>query len=134
MTQIPDTFLGSTLADLEPWIGYIRVSTWKEEKISPELQKEAITQWARRTRRRIVAWIEDLDVSGRTFKRKIMQAIEHVEARRARGIAVWRYSRFGRDRVGNAINLARLEDIGGRLESPPNPSTHPRPSAGSNGA
>jgi hypothetical protein len=114
---IPATFQ----ADLEPWIGYIRVSTWREEKISPELQKTAIKGWARHTRRRIVAWIEDLDVSGRTFKRKVMGAIERVERGEARGIAVWRYSRFGRDRVGNAINLARLEAVGGRLESATEP-------------
>ncbi|MGW1152013.1 recombinase family protein [Streptomyces rubiginosohelvolus] len=120
--QVPTTFQGSPVStDGEPWLGYIRVSTWREEKISPEIQRTAIEEWARRTRRRIVGWIEDLDVSGRTFKRKIMGGIERVERREVRGIAVWRYSRFGRDRVGNAVNLARLESVGGRLESATEP-------------
>ncbi|MFD3572836.1 recombinase family protein [Streptomyces sp. NPDC058644] len=101
----------------EPWVGYIRVSTYYEDKISPDIQRAAINAWADRTNRRIVKWIEDLDISGRTFKRKIMNGIKTVEEREARGIAVWRYSRFGRSRHGNAVNLARLEQVGGRLES-----------------
>ncbi|MFE5487307.1 recombinase family protein [Streptomyces sp. NPDC056527] len=101
----------------EPWLAYIRVSTWKEERISPELQRAAIEAWAERTGRRIVEWIEDLDVSGRHFRRKIMKCIEQVEAGEARGIVVWKYSRFGRSRDGIAINLKRLTDAGGELES-----------------
>ncbi|MGW5673971.1 recombinase family protein [Streptomyces sp. NPDC003860] len=120
MTQVPAKLRG-TEEEGEPWLAYIRVSTWKEEKISPELQRDAITQWARRTGRRIVGWIEDLDVSGRHFKRKIMNCIERVEAGEARGVAVWRYSRFGRDRTGNAISLARLQQAGGELESATEP-------------
>ncbi|MFD8948960.1 recombinase family protein [Streptomyces xanthophaeus] len=124
LSDIPATFRGATEdEDGEPWLAYIRVSTWKEEKISPELQRDAIAQWARRTGRRIIegGWIQDLDVSGRHFKRKIMQCIERVEAGEARGVAVWRYSRFGRDRTGNAINLARLQQAGGDLESATEP-------------
>lgn len=117
MTQAPDTFRSAGTLELEPWIGYIRVSTWKEEKISDTLQRTAIEQWAARTGRRIVDWVVDLDATGRNFKRKIMQAIARVEAGEARGIAVWRYSRFGRNRTGNAVNLARLEAVGGQLES-----------------
>ncbi|MGC5343688.1 recombinase family protein [Streptomyces sp. DT171] len=116
--QIPATFQGSpTGEDGEPWLGYIRVSTWKEEKISPELQRSAIEVWAKRTGRRIVGWIEDLDQTGRNFKRKIMRGIASVEAGEVRGIAVWKYSRFGRTRDGIAVNLKRLEDAGGQLQS-----------------
>ncbi|MGZ9931933.1 recombinase family protein [Streptomyces sp. NC-S4] len=121
-TPIPATFRGAPDdEDGEPWLAYIRVSTWKEEKISPELQRDAISQWARRTGRRIIGWVEDLDVSGRHFKRKIMACIERVEHGEARGVAVWRYSRFGRDRTGNAVNLARLQQAGGELESATEP-------------
>ncbi|MFE7516139.1 recombinase family protein [Streptomyces sp. NPDC057540] len=104
--------------DGRPWIGYIRVSTWKEELISPELQESAIRQWAARTGRRLAEpLIVDLDATGRNFKRKIMRCIERVERGEARGIAVWRFSRFGRNRTGTAANLARLEAVGGELES-----------------
>ncbi|MFK0180039.1 recombinase family protein [Streptomyces xanthochromogenes] len=120
--DVPGTFRGAVDLDtLEPFVGYIRVSSWNEEKISPELQKTAIRDWARRNGKRIIGWISDLDATGRNFRRKIMKGIEAVEGRIAAGIAVWRYSRFGRNRTGNAINLARLEDIGGRLESATEP-------------
>ncbi|CAL9482002.1 recombinase family protein [Streptomyces sp. enrichment culture] len=117
MTPIPETFRGSPPDDDEPWLAYIRVSTWKEEAISPDLQRAAIRAWERRTGRRVIDWIEDLDVSGRHFNRKIMQGIERVERGEARGIVVWKFSRFGRDDTGIAINLARLEYAGGHLES-----------------
>ncbi|MFF9507324.1 recombinase family protein [Streptomyces sp. NPDC014724] len=110
--DIPDDLSG-----LEPYIGYIRVSTWKEEKISPQIQKAAIEDWARRTRRRITRWVVDLDKTGRNFKRKVMKAIQGVEQREANGIAVWKYSRFGRNRDGIAVNLKRVETVGGQLES-----------------
>ncbi|MDN3056213.1 recombinase family protein [Streptomyces sp. SRF1] len=110
--EIPDDLSG-----LEPYIGYIRVSTWKEEKISPQIQKAAIEEWARRTRRRIIRWVVDLDKTGRNFKRKVMKAIASVEGREAKGIAVWKYSRFGRNRDGIAVNLKRVESVGGQLES-----------------
>lgn len=101
----------------EPWIAYIRVSTYYEDKISPDIQRSAITAWAQRNGRRITEWVEDLDVSGRKTKRKITHCIEQVEQRAARGVAVWRFSRFGRSRHANAVNLHRLESVGGRLES-----------------
>lgn len=106
-----------TPADSIPAIGYIRVSMLKEEQISPEIQRTAITDWARRSNRRIVRWVEDLDVSGRHFHRKIMEAIEAVESGEAREIAVWKYSRFGRNRSGNAVNLGRVNMAGGELQS-----------------
>lgn len=116
MTAVTATFLPD-MTDWEPWIGYIRISTWKEEKISPELQRAAIEAWAVRTRRRIIAWIEDLDDTGRNFRRKIMAGIDMVEQGDARGIAVWKYSRFGRSRDGISLNLKRVEDAGGQLAS-----------------
>lgn len=100
-----------------PAIGYIRVSTYLEEQISPELQRSIITEWAARTSRTIVEWVSDLDATGRNFRRKIMQAIEAIEAGRAQEIAVWKFSRFGRTRHGVAVNLARVEQVGGQLQS-----------------
>lgn len=118
MTQLHHQTKGSRITTpREPFVAYIRVSTYYEEKISDEIQRTAIQAWADRNHKEIVHWIEDLDVSGRLLKRRISEALRWVEERRARGIAVWRYSRFGRSRRGNAINLARLEQLGGTLES-----------------
>jgi len=103
--------------DLIPTIGYIRVSLAREEMISPELQRESITKWAQRTGHRIVDWVEDLDKTGRNFKRRIVGVIERIEAGEARVIAVWKYSRFGRTRTGVPANLARVEKAGGQLLS-----------------
>lgn len=102
---------------LIPAIGYIRVSMMLEEKISPDIQRTAIKELARRRGYRITEWVEDLDVSGRTFQRKIMKVIADVEEARARAILVWKYSRFGRNRTGNQLNLARVEKAGGELVS-----------------
>lgn len=101
--------------ELTPAIGYIRVSLAREEMISPELQRESIIEWAKRTGHRIIDWEVDLDKTGRNFKRKIMRVIERIEAGEARVIAVWKYSRFGRSREGCAVNLARVERAGGQV-------------------
>ncbi|PRX66197.1 DNA invertase Pin-like site-specific DNA recombinase [Nonomuraea fuscirosea] len=102
---------------LIPAIGYIRVSMMLEEKISPDIQRTAIKELARRRGYRIIEWVEDLDVSGRTFQRQIMKVIADVEEARANAILVWKYSRFGRNRTGNQLNLARVEKAGGELVS-----------------
>ena len=109
MPELPD--------ELTPAIGYIRVSMLREEAISPELQRSAIQDWARRTGHRIVDWVEDLDKTGRNFRRRIMGVIERVESGEVKAIAVWKYSRFGRTRTGVSANLARVEKAGGQLIS-----------------
>jgi site-specific DNA recombinase len=105
------------MADQIPAVGYIRVSMMREEAISPELQRAAIEDWAARRGRRITEWITDLDKTGRNFNRRIRDAITAVENGTAREIAVWKYSRFGRDRFGVAEHLAQLEARGGSLQS-----------------
>lgn len=105
---------------LVPAIGYIRVSTWFEEKISDEIQKAVVEDAAHRRGRVIVRWVVDLDATGRNFKRRIMEAIDAVETgafEGAREIWVWKFSRFGRNRHGIAVNLARVEHAGGQLIS-----------------
>ncbi|MEU2739877.1 recombinase family protein [Streptomyces sp. NPDC007095] len=106
-------------ADLIPVIGYVRVSTWREEKVSDQIQMDAIKEAAARRGRYVAKWITDLDATGRNFKRKIMQGITLVEAddNPLREIWVWKFSRFGRNRHGVAINLARIEQVGGELIS-----------------
>lgn len=108
-------------ADPIPCIGYIRVSVGREEMISPDIQRRAITDWARRMNRRITRWIEDLDKSGRNFKRDVIQAIELIEAGEAREIAMYRYDRWGRNSVESLANIARVERAGGRVQSTTEP-------------
>lgn len=107
--------------DLIPVIGYIRVSLAREEMISPGIQRAALTSWAARTGRRIVDWIEDLDNSGRNFRRKVMRAIERIEAREAREIGVYRYDRWGRNAVESLANCRRVELVGGQVQSATEP-------------
>jgi DNA invertase Pin-like site-specific DNA recombinase len=87
--------------------------------ISIDIQKSVVTEAAERRGRYIAEWIEDPDQSGRHFKRKIMKGIERVEAddNPLSEIWVWKFSRFGRNRHGVAINLARIENVGGQLIS-----------------
>lgn len=101
--------------ELIPTIGYIRVSLAREEMISPELQRESIIAWAKSSGHRIIDWVIDLDKTGRNFKRRIMSAIERVEAGEAKVIAVWKISRFGRSSEGTRVNLARVERAGGQV-------------------
>ncbi|MFF7295343.1 recombinase family protein [Streptomyces sp. NPDC008265] len=114
----PLTFRGARPPDNEkPWLAYLRVSTWREDKISLDLQRTAIQAWERRTGRRVLEYVEDPDVTGRNFKRKIMGCIRRVEAGEVGGIVVWKFSRFGRNDMGIAVNLARVETVGGELVS-----------------
>ncbi|WP_435834310.1 recombinase family protein [Streptomyces catenulae] len=65
----------------------------------------------------MVQWVVGLDVTGTNLHRKIMKAIAAIEAGLAQEIAVWKFSRFGRSRHGAAINLTRVEKVGGQLYS-----------------
>ncbi|MGW2742322.1 recombinase family protein [Streptomyces sp. NPDC001450] len=106
-------------SELIPVIGYARVSTWREEMISIDIQKSVVEDAAARQHRYVAEWIIDEDATGRNFKRKVMRAIEIVEdgGRPERELWAWKFSRFGRNRHGVAINLARIEDVGGELVS-----------------
>jgi site-specific DNA recombinase len=99
-------------------IGYVRVSLAREEMISPELQQQAIKDYCSRRGYHLEQIIEDLDASGRNFAREGVQAaIATVENAGVSIVVVWKYSRFGRDRKGWAVNLDRVEAAGGTLES-----------------
>ncbi|MFI9600381.1 recombinase family protein [Streptomyces sp. NPDC052043] len=108
-----------TAVELKPVIGYARVSTWREEMISIDIQKSVVEEAAARRNRYVAEWIVDPDATGRNFKRKVMRAIEIIEDRERpeRELWSWKFSRFGRNRHGIAINLARIENAGGELVS-----------------
>jgi DNA invertase Pin-like site-specific DNA recombinase len=101
-----------------PAVAYIRVSTAREQMISPELQRAAIEDRARRDGAMIGEWIEELDESGRGFGRKgVQRAIRLVRDGAAAAVYVWKYSRFGRNAALVAQYVGEMEAIGGRLVS-----------------
>lgn len=98
-------------------LGYVRVSMAREEMISPAIQRAAILDDARRARRQITGWVEDLDATGRNFRRRVMEAIAAVEAGEAAEIGVYRYDRWGRNALECLANVQRVEDAGGAVVS-----------------
>ena len=89
--------------------------------ISPELQQSAVSDYARRTGRRIVTWIGDPDKTGRNFRRKLTDAIGLVRRGEAREILVYRYDRWGRNAVDSLANVRRVEIAGGSVVSATEP-------------
>jgi site-specific DNA recombinase len=104
-------------AALVPAIGYVRVSMMKEEAISPEIQKAAVARSAEAAGRLVVAWVEDLDKTGRNFKRKVQQAIGRIRAGEAGEIWLYRYDRWGRNTVESLANVYVVEQAAGRVIS-----------------
>jgi DNA invertase Pin-like site-specific DNA recombinase len=99
-------------------IGYWRVSfVAREEIISPEIQQERGHAWAVQNGRRIARWVADPDMTGRNFKRRVMEAIAAVEAGEAAEIGVFRYNRWGRNALECLANVKRVEDAGGQVIS-----------------
>jgi DNA invertase Pin-like site-specific DNA recombinase len=104
-------------APLIPMIGYWRVSYGREEMLSPALQQEEISRWAKRNGRRVVRWVGDPDDTGRDFDRRVQEAIAAVEAGEAAEIGVYRYTRWGRNTLESLQNIKRVEDAGGDVIS-----------------
>lgn len=108
-------------AGLIPVIGYIRVSRARAEMISPEIQKQATGDGARRAGRYVSVWIEDLDATGRNFTRDVQKAIKRVEEGPEKEIWVYRFDRWGRNATGSLANVHRVEQAGGRVVSATEP-------------
>lgn len=104
-------------------VGLVRVSHVgkRDDLISPELQRDAISHYAAGRGIEIVRWVEALDESGSQAKsawwRRLDQAVSMVEAGDVRAIVVWKYSRAARHRRHWAVALDRVEVAGGVLES-----------------
>lgn len=98
--------------------------------ISPELQLSSIQSHCERFGYDVVETLQDLDLSGRFWKRRQMeQAVKMIEAKEAEVIVVWKISRVARNRTDWAIAVDRVEGVGGRLES----STEPMDTTTSSG-
>jgi site-specific DNA recombinase len=101
------------MADL-PLDGYVRVSRvggrdQTDGFISPDVQEQAIRDWAARHGRRVIVREHELNVSGGTMDRPIFkQCMERVRAGESGGIVVYKSDRFARTLLGAIDTLAVL--------------------------
>lgn len=103
-----------------PMIAYIRVSRVgdRQELISPKIQLDSIYALCQRKGYRLVAIFSDINKSGRTFrKRSVDKCLALVKEGRAQGVAVWKWSRWGRNQVDSEQYVRRMYAIRGRVES-----------------
>src|SRR5690606_15652215 len=97
--------------------GYIRVSRINgregEGYISPDVQREAITGYARELGGAIVAWHDDQDYSGGNTERPGFQAmLGRLESGETDGIVVMRIDRFARSTVDGYRVVKEIVDRG----------------------
>lgn len=115
----------ATAADEVVRVGvYIRVSTAREEMISPELQlrdvQTFIARMARQTGQewRVVTVVEDLDKSGRNFAREgIQKLMTMIREGTITRIVTYRNDRFGRNAQQAMSHMHDVESHGGQVLS-----------------
>lgn len=97
-------------------VAYTRVSTKREEMISPELQAHEQDTYAKRHGIKIVERIEDLDLSGREFaRRSVDQIVQGVREGRWNTVLLWKWSRWGRNLLQSRLYLQEVEEAGGQV-------------------
>jgi site-specific DNA recombinase len=97
-------------------VAYTRVSTKREEMISPELQAHEQDTYAARNGIRIVERVEDLDLSGREFARRSVDYIVNgIKEGRWNTVLLWKWSRWGRNLLQSRLYLAEVEQAGGKV-------------------
>src|SRR3954447_7051825 len=105
-----------SLADLTlPVDGYIRVSRVGdrsgESYISPDVQRDAIENWARERDVELVLHEPEENVSGGSMDRPIFNRLmTRVRAGQSGGIVVWKLDRFARTLVGGLTTLNELTE------------------------
>ncbi len=100
-------------------IAYIRCSTSRQD-LSPDLQRAAIEEWAEREGVTVVAWHEDLAVSGGTEIDKrpgLLAAVESLRTESAGVLVVAKRDRLARDVLTNAMVERLCERAGAVLAS-----------------
>ena len=106
-------------------VAYVRVSMEGgrgDDLMSPEIQLTAIRDHCARQGYTVTEVLEDIDKTGRLWKRRqIERAVTLVEQRAADVVVVWKVSRVSRNRKDWAIAVDRVESVGGRLESATEP-------------
>lgn len=90
--------------------------------MSPQIQMAAIRDHCQRRGYDIIEVLEDIDLTGRFWKRRQMEtAVGMLEAQTADVIVVWKISRVARNRLDWAVAVDRVETAGGLLESATEP-------------
>jgi len=100
-------------------IAYIRCSTLRQD-LSPDAQRAAINTWAEREGIEVLAWHEDLGVSGGAPIDKrpgLLAAIDGLRAHGAGVLAVAKRDRLARDVLTAALVERLCERHGARLQS-----------------
>lgn len=100
-------------------IGYLRVST-DDQALGPEAQRAAIERWAAGAGVTVVAWTEDLGVSGgASLDRRpgLLAAIDAAKVHRAGLLVVAKRDRLARDPIVAAMTEAAAARVGARVVS-----------------
>ena len=101
--------------------GYIRVSRVAgrtgESYISPKVQRDKITGWAKLHEVKLGEVVVEEDVSGAkpVDERELGRLLGRVEAGESQGIIAYKLSRFGRGALETLQAVERIKEAGGRL-------------------
>ncbi len=98
-------------------VAYLRASTERQD-LSPDAQRAAISRWAEAHGVAVVAWHEDLGVSGGTpleDRPGLLAALDAVRTHRAGVLVVARRDRLARDVLVAAMVERLVEREGGRI-------------------
>lgn len=108
-------------------LGVVRVSTQRDDMISPELQEHKIITYCESHGHRLEPapdgrpFLYGIDESGSRKKSswwaKLDHAVELVESGAYDGIVVWKINRAARNRLKWNVTIDRIETAGGVLES-----------------
>lgn len=112
------------VCDCLPTVAYIRVSKiGKRTNIkSPTIQLNEIVANAKARNLRIVKIVFDLNVSGQNFDREALnEVLSDLQAGQYRHVSLWAWSRWGRNLLGSLTMIAKVEDLGGYVESATEP-------------
>lgn len=100
-------------------VAYLRVST-DDQALGPDAQRAAIGRWALAAGVEVVAWCEDLGISGGASMDKrpgLLAAIDAVKASGAGLLVVAKRDRLARDPIVAAMTEAAAERVGARIVS-----------------
>src|SRR5438034_9077602 len=101
--------------------GYIRVSRVSgrtgESYISPKVQRDKITGWAKLHDVTLGQVVVEEDVSGAkpVEERQLGKLLRRVESGNSSGIVAFKLSRFGRGALETLQAVERIRNVGGRL-------------------